>query len=327
MFHEILKGSHYEMGVKFGLSLREEGQSLLANAPFPVTGERLRFARACEPLYRAYFPEILEEIAGLAKGQGCEEREIQALLFSMYCGCSCFAVSQGSQILLGRNSDFFTASEPYNMNVIYHFSGPSYDFTGNTTAYIEMEDGVNVHGLALGLTYVSPACVKPGFHAGLLLRFFLEKCRSTREVLEAVRRLPIASAQTITAADRDGEIAVVECSSQGMSILRPTEERPFVCAANHFCSPEMVPHQLPGDEWHSQTRYQTLTQALTRHGGCLDVPAAQELLAGKEGFLCQYDRSTGKDTVWSVVYDLTHRRIYRAEGNPGRCAFLEDKRF
>ncbi len=42
--------------------------------------------------------------------------------------------------------------------------------------------------------------------------------------------------------------------------------------------------------------------------------------------MCQYDRKTGKDTVWSVIYDVTGGKIYRCEGNPSRKRFLEDKR-
>lgn len=59
----------------------------------------------------------------------------------------------------------------------------------------------------------------------------------------------------------------------------------------------------------------------------MDLDEAKDLLAGKNGFLCQYDRKTGKDTVWSVIYALKERRIYRAEGNPARRGFKEDRRF
>ena len=52
-----------------------------------------------------------------------------------------------------------------------------------------------------------------------------------------------------------------------------------------------------------------------------------ELLSGKYGFMCQYDRAAGQDTVWSVVYDLAHGLIYRAEGNPARVPFEQDRRF
>ena len=43
-----------------------------------------------------------------------------------------------------------------------------------------------------------------------------------------------------------------------------------------------------------------------------------EILSGKYGFMCQYDRKKGADTVWSVVYDLKNKKIYRVEGNPSR---------
>ena len=49
----------------------------------------------------------------------------------------------------------------------------------------------------------------------------------------------------------------------------------------------------------------------------------KHLLSGRYGFLCQYDRAAGRDTVWSAACDLTRRRCLLAEGNPGRTAFRE----
>lgn len=53
---------------------------------------------------------------------------------------------------------------------------------------------------------------------------------------------------------------------------------------------------------------------------------AMDVLSGKYGFMCQYDRKTGKDTVWSVVYDVGEQRIWRCEGNPGWEDYEEDRR-
>jgi len=239
MYHLRFHGTHYEMGYRFGASLEKQGRRLLDNVPFPITQERIDYADRCLPAYRQFFPEILEEIRGLAEGQRCPPELLQAVLFSMYaippaCQCSCFAVADGDHILLGRNSDFLTALEKLNANAVYRFSGGSYHFTGNTTAFVEMEDGVNEHGLAVGLTSVYPVTVGPGFQAGLLLRFLLEKCRTTEEAIDSVRRLPIGSAQTLTVADAAGDIAVIECNSERTAILRPTREQPFVCATNKY---------------------------------------------------------------------------------------------
>ncbi len=333
MYHVRFRGEHYEIGYRYGASLAKHGQCLLDHVPFSITQERREFAHSCIPAYQKFFPDILEEIRGLAEGQRCDLSAVQAVLLSMYaippaCNCSCFAVAGGEHILLCRNSDFLTALEKLNTNVIYRFTNNSYSFTGNTTAFIEVEDGVNEYGLAVGMTSVYPVAVRPGFNAGMLLRFFLEKCRTAEEVICSIRRLPISSAQTITVADAGGNTAVIECNSEKTAVIRPSAERPFVCAANIFNSAEMSALQnLNIGNWQSEQRYGTLVKALGKSGGKMDIEAAKDLLSGKNGFLCQYDRATGKDTVWSVIYDLKEKAIYRAEGNPGRKSFIKDGRF
>ncbi len=337
MKHEIFCGaqeSHYAAGLSFGQKLAAQGQSLLRNAPFPLTAKRRAFAAACLPVYQQFFPEVLAEIAGLAAGQNCPEEDLQSLLFSMYalppaCQCSCFASAPaGGPILLGRNSDFLTALADFNLNVIYHFSDGGFSFQANTTAFIEMEDGVNQHGLAVGLTSVTPSRIQPGFNAGLLLRWLLEKCRSTAEVLQRLRQLPIASAQTLTVADAQGEIALIECEAGQIAVKRPTSAQPYVFATNSFQQPELTATPRPAvDDWQAEERRQTLRRALQAGHGCPSPQAARQLLAGQQGFLCQYDPKTGHDTVWAVVYDLSQKAVWRAEGNPSRYAWQQDKRF
>ena len=44
------------------------------------------------------------------------------------------------------------------------------------------------------------------------VRYVLERCRTVEEAIEAIRELPVGSAQAITLADRSGAVAVVECN-------------------------------------------------------------------------------------------------------------------
>ncbi len=332
MYHARFQGKHYEIGFRWGSLLAKHGNLILDHIPFPITEERFRFAQQCKPVYQEYFPQALEEIQGIADGQRCPADRLQAVLFSMYamppvCCCSCFAVSNQSRILFGRNSDFLTALAATNQNVIYRFSSGSFSFTGNTTAFVQMEDGVNEKGLAIGLTSVYPPSIRPGMNAGFLLRFFLEKCRTTEEALRWIEKLPISSAQTFTIADARGSIAVAECFAGGLQVIRP-EEQPYVCATNLFHSDELAPMNSPDiDAWEAEPRFCTMVRTLNRRASRIGAAEAKGLLAGKNGFICQYDRRTGRDTVWSVLYDLGERRIYRAEGNPGRRSFKEDGRF
>ena len=287
MYHGRYNGTHYEIGFKWGALLAQHGNFILNNIGFPITQERLEFSELCVPVYQKYFPEILEEIQGIADGQNCNLKALQAFLFSMYamppaCNCSCFAVANDEQILFGRNSDFLSELEKDNMNVIYRFSSPSHSFTGNTTAFVQMEDGINEHGLAIGLTSVHPISIKPGLNAGLFLRYVLEKCKTTQEVIECVHTLPISSAQTFTVADSFGSIAVIECYSEKAEIILPSDDKRYVCATNVFHSEWMMNYNVPDvDNWKAEARYQTLDETLKQKANRMNYESAAELLAGK----------------------------------------------
>lgn len=97
---------------------------------------------------------------------------------SMYCfefnnHCTCFACKDEDHILFARNSDFLVELEKLYMNCLYDLEN-SYAFKGNTSAFVQMEDGNNEFGLAVGLTFIYPLAVKPGFNAGRLVRYILE---------------------------------------------------------------------------------------------------------------------------------------------------------
>lgn len=161
MNHIQFQGTHYEAGFRWGSLLFQHKNLILSQVPFPLTKQREAYAQSCLPVYETWYPEILQEIQGLADGQRCDVHALQSVLFSMYsmppsACCSCFAVSANHQILLGRNSDFLPGMEDLNLNVIYQLASNACSFTGNTTAFIEMEDGVNEHGLAAA----SPPCVR-----------------------------------------------------------------------------------------------------------------------------------------------------------------------
>lgn len=310
MYHAHFRGTHYEAGFRWGSLLLKHKNIILENIPFEITQERIDYALSCLPIYEKYYHEIMEEIQGLADGQQCDVRILQAVLFSMYsmppsCNCSCFAFTTEHEILLGRNSDFLTEIERLNQNVVYKLTDGVYSFTGNTTAFVEIEDGVNEHGLAVGLTSVYPNQCKPGFNAGMIVRYLLEKCKNVSEAVSCLYQLPIASAQTLTLADAMGTITVIECNAEQIKVEKTLNNNlSFVCATNTFHFPEMMGYNNDKiDNWFAEERYQTLYSAFNRKNGGFNLPFAEKLLSGDYGFLCQYDRSTGKDTVWSVIYD------------------------
>lgn len=331
MYHGRFTGTHYEAGYKWGRLLLKNGKKLDHCPTFELTEDKYAFAGECVREYQRFFPEILEEIRGIADGNEVSAETLQALLFCMYCfepdhKCTCFAFSTEDEIVFARNSDFLVSLEKLYMNCLYRLKG-SYAFNGNTTAFVQMEDGVNQRGLAVGLTFVYPHMRKPGLNAGMLLRYLLEKCQTTAEAVRELSRLPIASAQTLTIADKSGEIAVAECNPKELEVIRPRDGERFVATANNFNSEKLRPYRNPAiDDWRSDERYQTACDALKSKSDGYSVALAKDILSGKYGFLCQYDRRKNADTVWSVVYDLKRKKLWRAEGNPSRKHFKEDTR-
>lgn len=329
MYHSRWKGSHYEAGLRYGQILYKNKTNPLDTIPISCAGKA--FTEKCIPIYEAVYPQILEEIKGMADGLHVPWRDIANFLFPMYCfrfdnQCSCFAFSDAGKVLFARNSDFATKIERLCDSAYYKLDH-AYSFIGNTTAWTEMEDGVNEQGFAVGLTFIYPVKIEPGLNGGMLVRYLLEKCKTTQEAIAALEKLPIASPQTITLADNRGDIAVIECNCEKVVVLRPRNTEKYVFTTNHFVSDQMQIYQNPQmDVCRSHERHQTLETAL---GGCqtFSLAFAKELLSGKLGFLCQYDRREGTDTVWSTIYDLSDKKIYRCEGNPGRKPFQEDMRF
>lgn len=328
MYHSRWKGSHYEAGLRYGKILFKNGINPLDS--IPIGKDRIAFVEKCIPLYEEFYPEIIEEIKGVSDGLQINYVDMANFLFSMYCfvfdnKCSCFAFTKNGKTIFGRNSDFVVCIEKLCDSAYYKLDSV-YSFIGNTTAWTEMEDGLNEHGLAVGLTFIYPTKIKAGFNAGMLVRYILEKCKSTNEAISALEMLPIASPQTITLADKSGDIAVVECNCDKVIVLRPKNNENYVYTTNHFNSKEMQEYKLDVEDGaRSNERYKTLTNAFENENS-YSLKFAQDLLSGKKGFMCQYDRTKGLDTVWSTVCDLSLDVIYRVEGNPSRKTFKVDTR-
>lgn len=158
----------------------------------------------------------------------------------MYCfefsnHCTCFAFQDNNHIIFGRNSNFLVELEKLYMNCLYRLDNV-YAFNGNTAAFVQMEDGVNEYGLAVGLTFVYPKVRKYGFNAGMLVRYILEKCQTTQEALSFLKSVPIASQQTITIIDALKDMAVVECNPYVVEVILPKENEQYVVTANNYTS-------------------------------------------------------------------------------------------
>lgn len=324
MYHPRLKGKHYDMGRHYGELLARSGvdMSSVIAIPEPQTA----FGLSCLPIYEKYLPCVMQEVRGLADGLGQSYEALPCWLFALYCfesdhGCSVFAVRSGEHTYFGRNMDMFPEYKKTSESVLYMPKDKNI-FIAHSTAMICVEDGMNEHGLAAALTFLLPKAVKPGINGGFLIRLILDECKTAEEAVRLLQTLPISSAHNIVVADRRGDMFVAECTAEQVCVRRCEN---YAAAANHFISPSMRQYNAEDENWY-KTRDRLATMESVLADGNMTFEGCRELLAGKRGFLCQYEKKLHFETIWSVVYDLNSLCNEICEGDPSRAQFRPDTR-
>lgn len=325
MYHPRLKGNHYEMGLHYGEILYRSGQNF--NEFIKLNNKQIEFGKEAIELYEKILSDIMMEVKGLAEGSKTDYFKMATWLITMYGfgdikGCTCFAFNDNGKTILCRNSDMYPELKKTSESVLY-MPENGYKFLGNTTSFIQIEDGINEQGLAVGMNFLLTKKYKIGINTGFLVRAILEKCKNTLEAINYIKSVPICSTQNIILADKEGKIAVVEVSPEKV-IERSSNN--YIVSTNHFVTNEMKNEFLQvEDNWYlTNDRYNTCINALKEQNKNIDF--AMDLASGKKGFICEYNKKINFDTLWSSIYDLQELKVFRAEGNPSKTKYKEDDR-
>jgi predicted choloylglycine hydrolase len=348
MYHPRFKGSHYEIGLTFGKRLKKNNADF--NKIIKLNEFQQNFGIESQKILLNVFPEVCDEIRGMTDGLNYSYDKFASWLLCMGCcydpkGCTVFSFEHDNNIFYGRNNDLPPFLKKSSISAIYEFK-KGYSFIGNTSAMINFEEGLNEKGLVASMTFVFPNKIVPGLSSVFLVRYLLEKCETTREAVNALQNLPIASVCNILLIDKKGDMLVAECSPDKIFLRKPAKDENFVITVNHLTSDEMKNYYADNmdkyfpderlaaydalkdnDNHLSNTRYKTAYNALKDIEFIDGVEHSKDILSGKHGFMCQYDKKLDFDTIWSSVFDISNNKIYRAEGNPSRTKYKEDIRF
>lgn len=330
MYHPRLQGSHYEMGFKYGSLLYKKGVRLDNN--ITINDDQFDFGLKSLSIISLHYPEIIDEIKGMAEGSHVEFEKLACFLLNIGVygeayGCTCLCLKKDDEIIFARNHDMFSKFKKTTESCLYRPS-TGYTFIGQSDILIGKEDGVNEYGLAVGMTFVAAREPQPGINFPFIVRLLLEKTKSVAESIQLLQTLPFSTSQNIILADKHGNMTVVECSSQGMAVRQPQDNQDFILATNHFIDPSMSPmDNRPEHDWYlTQTRYESVLKTLLMTHDYDALQLAQNILSGKYGFVCQYKREWQFESLWSFVVRLNDLKIFRTEGNPSKSTFIEDSR-
>jgi predicted choloylglycine hydrolase len=306
------RGSPYEVGRAQALAFAAtpKGRAYLRR-----TAIRLPWwfdLRQEERAFTRYAPALWEEIGGLAAGLGIP-MERAALSFGNnglkppMGGCSA-VMSAG---VYGRNYDF----QPRHYGARFAAVAPSgsHASIGASELLTGRLDGMNQHGLAIGLHMVRMRPRLPGFSCVLIVRMVLDQCSSTAEAVALLRALPHAMQYNYSLMDAQGVAAVVEAVPGCVAVRSGA----WLACTNHFQSALLRP--LNRRAAHSQARLPPL-EAFAARG----LPAAAMFTAlnrsTSPAFHHGYRRGAG--TLHTMVAEPARGRMLIGIG--GDAAALEE---
>ncbi len=340
-------GSHYEVGLQQGKSLREsihEGlKGILASelvksskprfvptAFYYSMAKRRANNKLREDIFK-YHPKQAQRMQGIADGAGVD---LQSILFTqmleILIGCTTVAFSPDrtskSETIMAKNFDYVTFLAPYNFACETKLTD-GYRTLGFKMASLPgMYDGMNEHGLAI--TYnLTRSTDKPEFFVptGIVLQEVLETCATVDEGVRMIARSKRGGHDgLITLVDPSGDIKTVELSSHYAVVREATNGQ--VVNTNNYQTPEMRAREvlldsggLPGFR-SSQDRIDRATEIL-KDKPVVDEGTIRSVLRdhGREGVpsaftICKHGESGC--THRSMIFYPGKRMIKMLFGNP-----------
>ncbi len=142
-------------------------------------------------------------------------------------------------------------------------------------------DGVNDAGLAVSLTFGGRPQVGEGFGIPIVIRYVLQTCRTTKEAMQVLRRIPVHMSYNVTALDQAGRSATAYLAPD-----RPAEVTRLAVATNHQGKVEWAPYAAAIRTVERQQHLTELLAARTDVSGIVSACLRSPLYATRfhEGF-------------------------------------------
>ncbi|RFU28993.1 hypothetical protein B7463_g7337, partial [Scytalidium lignicola] len=201
------------------------------------------------PNLQKLYPEILEEMKGIADGvgEGVSMEDIltlnlrsEILLTTYSDGCTCISQRTSSgKMFLAQNWDWieelrdsivFLRISPAGSDITMHFM---------TEAGLVGKIGMNNAGVGICMNAIRSAAKNPAnLPVHIMMRRVLQFAHSFEEAVEILKQPGLSSTVNFMIADKNGRFGDVECTPEGNVLIDPVEspQGPFVTHTNHLYS-------------------------------------------------------------------------------------------
>ncbi len=310
----------------------------------------MQLAKAFVPVIGKHFPDMMEEIDGIAIGAGVKteeivlinartdisaiaEREVQRLAIPACTTLALFGQIKGRPaVALGQNWDWdpLMARAPVVLR-LEPANAPR--LVTLAEAGMLAKIGFNQHRLGVCLNFLShTADGQPG-HFGIpihcLLRAVLT-CVSLKQAVETIESSPRCASANFLLAQHDAggpEALDLEINPDTVATLTRTGNR--LIHTNHFLSPALAAGCTSGRGPSTMNRHAT-AEKLARHLEETEADPGkrmQQVLVSREGLPYPISRDRNPDpsssTLAGIVMDLTRNRLTLTNGPPHKSPWIE----
>ena len=338
-----LDGSPYEQGRQLGQGaadlIRENLQRTRIQRQEVLSGlDRTDYdavTRRNEAWVARAFPELLEEVAGIAEGAEVDRLELLSMNLNPQLSYVHSTAMECTQVLamrsatgdgktyVGKTRDLQRGP---TRQVLLHRRHADGGFTNELTPAGRMTvlDGINQHGLSLTCSGQWSPRVRVDMtradSAWLLLNLapILRRARSVDDAVRMIADQPRASGMIVLAADQSRATAL-EVTDREVRAFEP--EQDLLVRTNHFCSPDFQ-HLMPTFEEYRSTydRHARASQVLRERCGHIGMPDILRILSDHAEppveSICRHGGNGKSQTYAATILCPQDRTMWVTIGNP-----------
>ena len=299
----------------------------------------LHKARTFLPPTQEAFPDLLQELEGIAQGAQAPFDEIWALncyqeileIAPRSPGCTSLAIgtnhTANGHVFLAHNEDWLSIDrETAYLVRAKPLEGPA--FLGMTYGPLLVNIGFNEAGIGVAINSVFATDAQLGMPRILFSRAVLN-ARTMEEAVQACLPPKRAGGYHYLLADREGCMYSVETSATRHHVN--SSEMGWLIHTNHYLSAKLKRLETERDLSNSQLRFQQARKLIEPQLGSINLESLQILLrdhGNQPDSICEHEDPTALphrrfQTLVSLIMDLTEGVMWAASGPPCEHPYMK----
>lgn len=336
--HLIIRvsGAPFDRGEQYGQKAKErilkciDLYSSMFEANAHLDWEKAKeLAKQFEPAIKNYFPELIEEMRGIAQGAGLTYEDILALncrseiMFALPDGCTAISYPPEATInghtVLTQTWDWLGEARPCTV-VVEIDQTPLPRLLMVAEAGMVGGKGLNEDGIGVTLNALSVGKGQIGVPLHIIYRKILSS-KLISDAIECVSKCTRAGAGNFNIGSACGIVSSVEYSPDNFAVTM-SEGKPL-CHTNHYLSPLFIGQdKLKFQLADTFVRYNR-ARVRTQNHGPFSLKDMFDVMTDHANFpdsLCSHpdprDPAMSRFcTVYAVMFDLTERVLWVTNGN------------